>query len=53
MSERQSAWAVIAIVESPRASRLASENGSATPTRNENDGWIRSCSEQPTHSTWD
>ena len=35
----------------PRASRPASENGKATPTRNENDGWIRSCSEQPTHST--
>src|SRR6187399_1793372 len=29
------------------------ENGSATPTRNENDGWIRSCSEQPPHSTCD
>src|SRR5208282_1839465 len=24
----------------------------ATPTRNENPGWIRSCSEQPAHSAW-
>ena len=30
--------------------RLAIEYGSATPTRNENDGWIMSCSEQPAHS---
>ena len=37
----------------PRARRLASENGSATPTRNENDGWIMSWSTQPTHSTCD
>ena len=32
--------------------RLAIEYGNATPTRNENDGWIRSCNEQPTHGTW-
>ena len=42
---------VIRSRDCPRAIRPASENGSATPTRNENDGWIRSCSEQPTHST--
>ena len=33
------------------ASRLAIENGSAAPTRNENAGWIRSWSEQPCHGT--
>src|SRR5438046_990356 len=37
----------------PFARRLAIEKGSAAPTRNENDGWIRSCSEQPVHSTCD
>src|SRR4051812_20082152 len=31
--------------------RLAIENGSAAPTRNENAGWIKSCSEHPCHST--
>ena len=36
----------------PFAIRLAIEYGNATPTRNENDGWIMSCSEQPAHSTW-
>ena len=35
------------------AARLASEKGRATPTRNENDGWMKSCSEAPTHSTCD
>ena len=30
----------------PRVNRLAIENGRATPTKNENDGWIRSWSEQ-------
>ncbi len=32
------------------AARRASEKGSATPTRNENEGWIRSCSEHPIHA---
>ena len=31
--------------------RLAIENGSAAPTRKENAGWIRSCSEHPCQST--
>ena len=35
----------------PFAARLAMEKGSATPTRKLNDGWIRSCSEQPVHIT--
>ena len=35
----------------PRARRLAIEKGSATPTMNENDGWIMSCREQPTQGT--
>ena len=35
----------------PAPAGAAIENGRATPTRNENDGWIRSCSEQPSHST--
>src|SRR5580704_15540608 len=37
----------------PFAIRLAIEYGSATPTKNENPGWIVSCSEQPTHSVCD
>src|SRR5687767_14882949 len=49
---RHTACHVIAAWLWPRAARLAIEKGSATPTRNENDGWMRSCSEQPTHSTW-
>ena len=52
-SDRQTACAVILPGDCPRASRLASENGSATPTRNENDGWIMSWSTQPIHSTCD
>ena len=39
--------------DSPRRSRLASENGKATPTRNEKDGWIMSWTEHPRHSTCD
>ena len=31
--------------------RAAIEYGSATPTRNENPGWMVSCSEHPAHST--
>ena len=30
----------------PAALREAAENGRATPTRNENEGWMRSCSER-------
>src|SRR5208337_1030952 len=52
-SDRQTACAAILPGDCPRASRLASENGSATPTRNENDGWIMSWSTQPIHSTCD
>ena len=37
----------------PAARRDASEKGSATPTRNENDGWMRSWSEPYVHSTCD
>ena len=37
----------------PFASRLAIEYGSATPTRKEKEGWIMSCSEQPTQATCD
>jgi hypothetical protein len=36
---------------SPRPTRLAIENGSDAPARNENAGWIRSWSEQPCHGT--
>ena len=49
---RQSGVGVIQPATGRGASRLAIENGRATPTRNENDGWMRSCSEQPVHSTW-
>src|SRR5215470_2726923 len=35
----------------PLIFRLATENGSAAPTKNEKAGWIRSCSEHPCHST--
>ena len=31
----------------------AMENGKATPTINEKDGWIMSCKEQPIHDTCD
>src|ERR1035438_1507221 len=51
-SARHSACHVIRLRLCPRAARLARENGSATPTRNENEGWIRSCSEHPIHSAW-
>jgi hypothetical protein len=34
----------------PRSRRLATENGSATPTMNMNEGWIRSHGVTPTHS---
>ena len=40
-------------MDCPRARLLAIENTSAVPTRNENDGWIMSCSTQPVHSTCD
>ncbi len=33
--------------------RRAREKGKATPTRNEKEGWIKSCREQPAHSTCD
>ena len=49
-SDRQAAWASIQPSFCPLAARLASENGRAAPTRNENDGWMRSCSEQPAHA---
>jgi hypothetical protein len=51
-TDRQPAWTADFQNGSPRALRDANENTIATPTRNENDGWIRSCSEHPTHSTW-
>src|SRR5215471_11593023 len=50
-NDRQSAWANIPRKLPPFAMRLAIEYGNAAPTRNENDGWIMSCSEQPAHST--
>ena len=50
--ERQSVCAIILPNEEPLANRRAIEYGSATPTRNEKDGWIVSCREQPAHSTW-
>ena len=44
---RQAAWSVDRPVDSPRRGPAAIENGKATPTRNENDGWIMSWTEQP------
>src|SRR5208337_4994346 len=36
----------------PRRERVTREKGKAAPARKENDGWMRSCREQPMHSTW-
>ncbi len=44
---RQKACSVIHPLVWPFARRLAIEYGTATPTMNENDGWMRSCREQP------
>ena len=45
MAARQKACAIIRPRGWPAAMRAASEKGKATPTRNENDGWMRSWSE--------
>ncbi len=50
MNERSNAWPSKRAQPSPRARRLAYENGIATPTMNMNDGWIRSQNVQPRHS---
>jgi hypothetical protein len=36
----------------PAAVREPAEKARATPTRKEKDGWMRSCSDAPTHGTW-
>src|ERR1700734_2486045 len=51
ISERIRACRNCSPQESPRDSRLANENGIATPTMNMKQGWIRSQATQPVHST--
>src|SRR5687768_1110151 len=51
-SARQSVCIIMLALVCPRARRLTIEYGNATPTRKEKEGWIKSCSEQPAHSTW-
>ena len=51
-SERTAAWETSRPNDWPWARRLAREKGRATPTMNVNDGWIKSHSVQPRHSTW-
>src|SRR5215213_11805723 len=51
-ADRTTACASIRPNDWPLALRLASEKAKAVPTRNMNDGWIKSHSEQPTHGTW-
>src|ERR1700733_6156054 len=51
ISERTRACRNCSPQESPRDSRLANENGIATPTMNMKQGWIRSQATQPVHST--
>ena len=49
-SDRQSAWANWSPNCCPRAVRLASDHGRATPTMNMNAGWMKSQSVAPAHS---